>query len=472
MSILVDLLVKNGVVVTCDPRDRIVKSGAVAVQGSRVVAVGTVEELERAYKADREIDATGMVITPGLVNSHTHLPMTLFRGVADDIPAIEWLPRIWSIEKNLTEETCYAGALLGCLEMIKSGTTCFADQYFHMDQVAKAVEKSGMRAVLAQGVLELGDLEKGKEQLKESADFAREWNGEAEGRIGCKIGPHAIYSCSTGLLKEARQVANEIAVGLHIHLAEAPNEIKMVKEKHGKTPTEHLANIGFLSPDVIAAHCIFLDNSDIEILQRTMTGVAHCPSTVMKYGGGISPVPDLVKRGISVGIGTDGCGSNNNLDMIEEMRTAAFLHKLDRKDATVLPAKTMLKLATIGSARAIGLQNEVGSIEVGKRADMILVDFRKPHLTPFHNVVGHLVYSSFGSDVHTTIIDGKVVMENRQVLTLDEDEVMREAQREFERLLDKGGWSPTMENPSASFRSAVSVKIIESYMKIMQMMRG
>lgn len=469
MSILVDLLVKNGVVVTCDPRDRIIRGGAVAIQDGRVVAVGTVEELEHAFETDREIDATGMVITPGLVNSHTHLSMTLFRGVADDIPAIEWLPRIWSIEKNLTEEACYAGALLGCLEMIKSGTTCFADQYFHMNQVARAVEKSGMRAVLAQGILELGDSAKGRERLEESAGFAREWNGRANGRIGCKIGPHAIYSCSTGLLKEARQVANEIGVGLHIHLAEAPNEMKMVKEKHGRTPTEHLANIGFLSADVTAAHCIFLDNSDVEILQRTLTGVAHCPSTVMKCGGGISPVPDLVKRGVSVGIGTDGCGSNNNLDMIEEMRVAAFLHKLSRRDATVLPAKTMLKLATIGSARAIGLQSEVGSIEVGKKADMILVDFGKPHLTPFHNVIGHLVYSSFGSDVHTTIIDGKIVMEDRQVLTLDEEEVMREAQGEFERL-DKGGWNPTMENPSSSFRSAASVKIIESYMKIMQML--
>jgi len=246
----------------------------------------------------------------------------------------------------------------------------------------------------------------------------------------------------------------------------------MVKEKYGRTPTEHLAKIGFLSPDVIAAHCTFVDNSDVEILQTTRTGVAHCPSTAMKYGAGISPVPDLVKRGVSVGIGTDGCGSNNNLDMIEEMRTAAFLHKLNQKDAPVLPAKTMLKLATIGSATAVGLQNEVGSLEVGKKADLILVDFKKPHLTPFHNVPGHLVYSSFGSDLHTTIIDGKIVMENRQVRTLDEEEVIGKAQREFERLLDKGGWTPTMENPSASFRSAVSVKIMESYMKIMQTLRG
>jgi len=472
VPILADLVVKNGVVVTCDPRDRIIRNGAVAIQGSRIVAIGTVEELEKVWKADREIDAKGMVVTPGLVNSHTHLSMTLFRGVADDIPAIEWLPRIWSIEKNMSEQACHAGALLGCLEMIKSGTTCFADQYFHMNQVAGAVERSGMRAVLAQGVLELGDSEKGREQLKEAADFAKEWNGKVEGRIRCKIGPHAIYSCSTRLLKEARQIANEIGVGLHIHLAEAPNEIKMVKEKCGRTPTEHLANIDFLSPDVLAAHCTFVENSDIEILRKTGTGVSHCPSTAMKYGGGISPVPDLVREGVSVGIGTDGCGSNNNLDMIEEMRTAAFLHKLNRKDATVLPARTMLRLATIGSATAVGLQSEVGSLEVGKKADMILVDFGKPHLTPFHNVTGHLVYSSFGSDVHTTIIDGEIIMENRQVRTLDEEEVMREAQLQFERLLERGGWSPTMENPSSSFRSAVSVKLIESYMKIMQTLRG
>jgi len=472
VPILADLVVKNGVVVTCDPRDRIIRNGAVAIQGSRIVAIGTVEELEKVWKADREIDAKGMVVTPGLVNSHTHLSMTLFRGVADDIPAIEWLPRIWSIEKNMSEQACHAGALLGCLEMIKSGTTCFADQYFHMNQVAGAVERSGMRAVLAQGVLELGDSEKGREQLKEAADFAKEWNGKVEGRIRCKIGPHAIYSCSTRLLKEARQIANEIGVGLHIHLAEAPNEIKMVKEKCGRTPTEHLANIDFLSSDVLAAHCTFVENSDIEILRKTGTGVSHCPSTAMKCGGGISPVPDLVREGVSVGIGTDGCGSNNNLDMIEEMRTAAFLHKLNRKDATVLPARTMLRLATIGSATAVGLQSEVGSLEVGKKADMILVDFGKPHLTPFHNVTGHLVYSSFGSDVHTTIIDGEIIMENRQVRTLDEEEVMREAQLQFERLLERGGWSPTMENPSSSFRSAVSVKLIESYMKIMQTLRG
>lgn len=427
----------------------------------------------RKYSADREIDAKGMVLMPGLVNTHTHLSMTLFRGVADDVPGINWLPIIWSIEKNITADTCYVGALLGCLEMIKTGTTCFADQYWHMDRVAGAVKEAGMRANLAQGILELNDQEKGERELRESVAFAQEWNDSVDGRISCKLGPHSIYTCSPALLQQTREAANEINVGLHIHVAEGPNEPRMAKEKHGSTSIEHLHNLGVLEKDVLAAHCVFVTKEDMQIMKKTNTTVSHCPSPMMKYGNEVAPIPELMKNSVIVGIGTDGCGSNNNLDMIEEMRTAAFLHKMKSKNSTVLPAQKIIRMATILGAKSLGLEREIGSLEVGKKADIIILDFKKPHLTPFHNCPSHLVYSAFGSDVDTVIVDGQIIMKNRQVETLDEIKILKMAQDAFNDLLDKGGYTLNLEdNPKPSLKTNLTVKSFQTYLRVSQKLKG
>lgn len=472
MILLADLLIKNGVILTVNPKNEVISDGGVVIEGNRIIDIGSMKQLQN-YSADNEIDAKGMVVMPGLVNTHTHLSMTLFRGVADDVPGINWLPIIWSIEKNINAESCYAGALLGCLEMIKTGTTCFADQYWHMDKVATAVKEAGMRASLSQGILELNDPDKGERELTESVAFVKKWNNSLDGRIVCKLGPHSIYTCSPSLLQSTREAADDINVGLHIHVAEGPNEPKMAKEKHGETSIDHLNNLGILKGDVLAAHCVFVNEQDMKIMKKTKTAVSHCPSPMMKYGNEAAPIPELLKNDIVVGIGTDGCGSNNNLDMIEEMRTAAFLHKMTHKNATTLPAQQIIRMATILGAQSIGLDKEIGSIEVGKKADIIMLDFRKPHLTPFHNCPSHIVYSAFGSDIDTVIIDGNVVMKNGQIKTLDETKIIKMAQEAFEELLKMGGYTLSFEkNPKPSLKTNLTVKSFQTFLKLSQRLKG
>jgi 5-methylthioadenosine/S-adenosylhomocysteine deaminase len=264
-----------------------------------------------------------------------------------------------------------------------------------------------------------------------------------------------------------------MGVGIHIHVAEAPNEVKMAKEKLGDTSIQHLQNLGFLKGDVLAAHCVFVDERDWAIMKSTGTTVAHCPSAMMKYGNEVAPIPELIERGIAVGLGTDGCGSNNNLDLIEEMRTAAFLHKTKKRDATVLPASQLIRMGTIEGAKALGLESQIGSIEQGKKADLILLGFHKPHLTPFHNVPGTLVYSAFGSDVDTVIVDGRVIMRNRQVLTLREDDILRRSQAAFEKLLGDGGYSIALgQNPKPGLKTMLAVKSFGALLGISQRIRG
>ncbi len=464
-------MIKNAIILTVNSNNEVISDGGMIIEGNEIIDIGTMKQM-RKYSTDEVIDAEGMVVMPGLINSHTHLAMTLFRGVADDVPGINWLPIIWSIEKNISADFCHVGSLLGCLEMIKTGTTCFADQYWYMDKVAEAVQESGMRANLSQGILELNDPSKGEKELVESVAFAKKWNNTLNDRIVCKLGPHSIYTCSPTLLQNTREAADNINVGLHIHVAEAPNEPKMAKKSHGATSIDHLNNLGILKGDVLAAHCVFVNDRDRDIMKRTNTSVAHCPSAMMKYGNEVAPIPELINKNVVVGIGTDGCGSNNNLDMIEEMRTTAFLHKMNKKDSTILPAQQIIRMATILGAQGLGLEKSIGSLEIGKKADIIIIDFKKPHLTPFHNCPSHIVYSAFGSDVNTTIIDGTIVMKNRQVLTLDEMKIIEMAQETFEKLLELGGYTSNFEkNPKASFKTNLTVKSFQTYLKISQKLK-
>lgn len=472
MCFLTGLIIKNGVVLTVNAKNEVIPDGGIVIEDDRIIDIGSMKQLQN-YSVDQEIDAGGMVIMPGLINTHTHLAMTLFRGVADDVPGINWLPIIWSIEKNISADMCHIGALLGCLEMMTTGTTCFADQYWHMEKVVSVVKEAGMRASLAQGILELNDPDKGERDLTESVAFAKKWDGSIDGRVVCKLGPHSIYTCSPSLLQRTREAADEINVGLHIHAAEAPNEPKMAKEKHGETSIEHLLNLGMLKGDVLAAHCVFVNKQDMKIMKKTNTTVSHCPTAMMKYGNEIAPIPELLKNDVTVSIGTDGCGSNNNLDMIEEMRTTALLHKQNKRSGTILPADQIIRMATINGAKSIGLEKEIGSLEVGKKADLIMLDFKKPHLTPFHNCPSHIVYSAFGSDVDTVIVDGNIIMKDSQVNTLDQTKIIKMAQEAFEKLLEMGGYTMSHEkNPKPSLKTNMTVKSFQTYLKISQKLKG
>ncbi|MFH1821002.1 MAG: amidohydrolase family protein [Methanobacteriota archaeon] len=433
---MVDILIKDARVVTMNSGRQVIERGSVAVEGDKIVAVGA----EFKDKADRVIDARGKVVLPGLVNGHTHLPMVLLRGLADDMPLMEWLTtKVWPIEQNMKDKDCQVGAQLGCLEMIKSGTTCFADQYFKMEQVARGVDEAGIRGVLSYGMIDMWDPKKRESEVRIAQDFVKNFQGKANGRILTMFGPHAPYTCSRECLLEAKELAKKFGVGIHIHLAESRDELKQVAEKYGKRPVEYLDSIGFLGPEVLAAHCVWVNENEVSILRDRGVKPVHNPVSNMKTGCGVAPIPEMLAVGIPVALGTDGAASNNSLDMFKEMKAAALLNKVHKMNPVVVPAASALEMATINGAVALGLQNKIGSIEVGKKADLIIVDLKKPHLTPIHSIISHLVYSATGGDVDTMVVDGKVLMEDRKVLSLDEKKVLEQAQRISDDLLER--WS-------------------------------
>ncbi|MBU4533646.1 MAG: amidohydrolase [Eubacteriales bacterium] len=433
MSILVrdvDILQVNGT--------PMIRSGEIAVENNQITAVGPAGCAPKGFKPQIEINGKGLVATPGLINCHTHAAMSLFRGYADDLPLMEWLNnKIWPIEEKLTEEDIYWGTMLACLEMIRSGTTTFADMYFHMNQVARAVGDAGMRASLCRGLI--GVAPNGEEALTWSHGFAREFHGSANGRITVMLGPHAPYTCPPDYLRLVRDAAVELGVGVHIHLAETRSEITQTAEEHGCTPVQLVEQTGLFEIPVLAAHCVHLSDEDISILTRYGVRVVHNPQSNMKLGSGTAPVVKLLAAGITVGLGTDGVASNNDLDMVEEMRSAAFLQKVTHEDPTVLPAEQALSMATVNGARALGLEDGIGTLEVGKKADIVLWDMHKPHLHPMYDVAAHLVYSAHGSDARTVIVDGRVLMRDYEVLVLDEEAVMAESERRARRLVAEVG---------------------------------
>jgi 5-methylthioadenosine/S-adenosylhomocysteine deaminase len=344
-----------------------------------------------------------------------------------------------------------------------------------MDEVAKAVEETGIRAQLAEGILENRNRRKGERDLDTAIRFASEWNGKAGGRIQTRIGPHALYTCSTPLIVKARNAADQLGVGMHMHVAESKFEMRLVakKDKAGETSVQHLDALGILQSDFVLAHGLTIDEKDIGILARRGTGIAHCPQAYAKVGGWpFPPVDRWIEAGIAVGLGTDGVASNNNLDLFDEMQTATLTRKLFAKDGAILPARTVIRMATAMAAQALGVGDEIGSLEVGKRADVILVDFRKPHLSPLHNVPGHLVYSAGGADVDTVIVDGQVLLRKRQFATLEIDEVLKRGQAAFEALLGRAGWRPTVEEPKAGLAAAMKLKLTQQSLRVMQVLTG
>ncbi len=426
-----DILIKNTDILTMNGGREIIKGGDVAIEDNEISDIG--EEI--TVEAEKVIDGSGKVTMPGLINTHTHLSMTLFRGIADDLELQTWLQdKIWPLESNLESDDVYVGALLGSLEMIRSGTTCFADQYFFMDQVAEAVKESGIRASLSYGIIEENDPEKRVEEIEVGKKLVENYEGYANDRVKTMFGPHSTYTCSEECLERVKELADDYDVGIHIHLAENEKEIEDVKKMHGERPVKFLDSIDFLDSGVLAAHCTWLDEEEIEIIRKTGTKPVHNPVSNMKLGSGVAPIPDLLSEGIPVGLGTDGAASNNSLDIFEEMKFAALLNKAKNKDPTVVPARKALEMATINGAKGLGLENEIGSIETGKKADMIMVDLEKPHLKPLFDIESQLVYSCNGNDVETVIVDGNVIMENGEVKTLNEDKIIQKSQKHGEGL--------------------------------------
>lgn len=387
-------------------------------------------------KADKIIDATDKILLPGLVNTHTHLSMTLFRGLADDLALDEWLnDNIWPVEANLNGYYCYIGALLGAVELIKSGTTTFSDMYFYMEDVAKAVDEAGLRAVLSYGMIDFGDEEKRKAEIEENMNLFKNCNDTADGRIKVFFGPHSPYTASEELLKEVRRLADETGIGIHIHVSETQKEINDVSADKGLRPFEYLDSIGLLGPDVVCAHSVWLSDREIEIIKEKDVKISHNPCSNMKLASGIAPVSKLLENDICVAIGTDGASSNNNLDLIEELKTASLLQKVATLDPKVLTSDEAVAMGTINGARALGLDDEIGTVEVGKKADLILIDTNCANMVPdSSNLSSNIIYAANGSNVDTTICNGQILMENKELTTLDEQEIYQKAREAIDQL--------------------------------------
>lgn len=417
----VDLIIQGGTVVTMDASSRIIENGSVAVRRDRIIAVGTSAEIASKYSASTKIDAAGQVIMPGLINTHTHVPMVLFRGIADDLMLPEWLQKyIFPAEaKNVDEQFVRWGTRLGCLEMIEGGTTTYVDMYYFEDAIAEETARSGMRAVLGETLIDFPapDNKTWDAGIKYMEKFAARWKGHP--LITPAIAPHAPYTVSTEHLKQAHEFSARQNIPLVIHVAEDPAEVKTIQEKYKASPVAYLESIGLLDQRVIAAHMVWPTEQDIKTLASRSVGVGHCPQSNMKLAAGTAPVPQMLREGVAVGLGTDGAASNNDLNMWEEMDTAAKLHKLISKDPTVINAREALEMATIRGARAIHMDREIGSLEAGKLADLLVVDMNGTHQTPLYNIYSHLVYATKSTDVLTVVINGRIVMQDREVLTID-----------------------------------------------------
>lgn len=425
-----DLLIVGGTVVTMDKDRRVIENGAVVMGGGKIEWVGKRSEMPARLRAARTIDATGKVVIPGLINTHTHVPMALFRGIADDMDLQEWLTKfIFPAEaKNVNEAFVRAGTRLGLAEMIKGGTTTYCDMYYFEDAIAAETKRAGMRGVLGETILDFPapDNKTWEAGVSYTERFIRKWRNDP--LIVPAIAPHAPYTVSQEHLLQARDVANKLNAPLVIHLAEANTETEFIQQKHqGQRPIEFVEKIGFFTDKTIAAHVIQANDSELDLLKKHDVGIAHNPQSNMKLAAGTAPVPSMLRKNLNVGLGTDGAASNNDLSMWEEMDTAAKLHKLVSGDPKTLSAEQAFAMATIGGARALHMGDIIGSIEVGKRADIAIVDLDSLHQTPMYNIFSHLVYATKADDVRTVIINGRIVMLNRRLLTLNESVIKRDA---------------------------------------------
>jgi 5-methylthioadenosine/S-adenosylhomocysteine deaminase len=434
------ILIKNGTIVTMDAKDSIVR-GDLLIRDGRITSVGE----QDTSKSDEVIDASGCAVLPGFVQTHIHLCQTLFRGAADDLSLIDWLKkRIWPMEAAHTRESIRASAQLGIAELIKSGTTCALtmETVRHTEEVLRVVEETGFRATVGKCMMDKGDdlpaelYEETRASVDQSLALIEKWHGKADGRIRCCFAPRFAVSCTNELLSEVAKLACEHSVMIHTHASENRSECEIVERETGMRNIDYLNSLGIVGSHVVLAHCIHLDNTEMETLAATSTNVAHCPSSNLKLGSGIARVTEMLARGISVSLGADGAPCNNRLDMFTEMRSAALLQKA-LHGPEVLPADKALRMATIEGARALGIADEIGSLEAGKRADVIVVDLDQLHSAPKTDVISSIVYSAQAADVRTTIIDGCIVMRDRELMTMSEADVIAEANREAMALSER-----------------------------------
>lgn len=442
------IMILGGTLVTMGEKG-VIRDGAVVIEGNTIIDVGREDEIKRKYPRYETINAKGKVVMPGLINAHQHMAMSLLRGYADDYPLKEWLEKwVWPVEKHMTGYEIYIGALLTAIESIMGGTTTVNTMYHYMRgyNEAKAIYDVGMRGVIGHVCFSW----RKEEDNKALKELSSEWHGKDNGRIRVSVDPHAPYTVDPEYMKELRALTEELndkyapengPIIWHTHLAETGDEAQKIKDMFNIDVNvgvvEYLDSLGVLDSDVIAAHCVHLTRRDIEILRLRGVKVVHNPVSNLKLASGISPVPDMLEAGVVVALGTDSPCSNNSADMFEVMKVAALIHKGVYRDPTILPAERVLKMATMDGARALHWDNQIGSIEVGKKADIIIIDFQKPHLKPLYSETSHLVYAAKASDVETAIIDGRIVMENREIKTVNVEWVLEEAEKASKRLLER-----------------------------------
>lgn len=427
------ILIKNTDVLTMTDENKVLSNVNVSIESGMITHIGKIPE---DFIPEKIIDGREKLVMPGLVNSHTHIAMSLFRNYADDLPFWPWLTeKIWPLEEKLIAEDVYWGSMLSIIEMIQSGITSFADMYFFMDETAKAVSQSGIRASLVRGLAGNGPEEYSK--IEESIDFYKKWHGRDNSRITVDAGPHAPYTCSPEYLKKVIEMAEKHNMRIHIHLSESKKEVEDSYEKYNKSPIAHVNDLGLFELPTMAAHCVYLSDDDIDIMAKKGVHVLNNPGSNLKLGNGFAPIDKLLKAGVNVALGTDGPSSNNNQNMLEEINLAGLINKGINNDSTSVPAMTALKMATINGARALGLDDNIGTIEVGKKADIILIDLKKSHFYPKHNAASALVYSAQASDVDTVIVDGKILMENREIKTIDVEKVMYNAEKQAKEIINR-----------------------------------
>jgi len=424
----IDLIISGGKTLLMDSSNTCLENAGIAVHDSVIIEIGKKEDILKKYAARELINAEGSLTMPGFINTHTHAAMTCFRGIADDLELMDWLNNyIFPAEaKNVNEHLAYWGSLLACAEMIKSGTTTFCDMYIFEDETARAAKEAGMRCLVGEVLFDFPSpsCKTPEEGLAYTRRLAEKWQDDP--LVNIIVEPHALYTCSSSLLQDAKKIADDHHLMRGIHLLENQSERDQLQDKFGKSAVSFLQDIGYLNDRLLAFHCVCMSREEMELFAKHNCKVSHNPASNMKLANGIASVPEMIEAGITVGLGTDGCASNNTLDMVRDMSTAARLHKIAHLDPTVMDAKTVVRMATINGARALGMERLVGSLETGKKADIIIIGLNKPHLTPIFNEYSHLVYAASGADVDTVVINGKVVMKDRRLLTIHENDVMDE----------------------------------------------
>jgi 5-methylthioadenosine/S-adenosylhomocysteine deaminase len=434
----VDTLIFGGTILVMDQENTVLRDAAIAVDGDTIAAVSSISDVKSRFKGCEEINAGNSIIMPGLINGHTHAAMTCFRGIADDLELMEWLNHyIFPAEaKNVNPELAYWGSLLGCAEMIRSGTTTFCDMYIFEDETARAAKEAGMRCLVGEVLFDFPspNFKTPAEGLDYTRKLLEKWDGDS--LVNIVVEPHSLYTCSPSLLKDAKALADEFNAPYATHLLENKNEAKQLSEKYGKPAIAFLEDAGLLSERFTAFHCVVMNEQEIDIFASHGCRAVHTPESNMKLASGIAPVSLMRKKGIPVGLGTDGCASNNDLDMLREMDTAAKLAKVAALDPTALPALDVVRMATCEGARALGMETKIGSLEPGKKADIIIIGADEPHLTPMYNEYSQLVYSANGADVDTVLINGRIVMKDRKLLTIDEQAIIAQVNQIARRIQD------------------------------------